>query len=394
LCLLGTYTDKEGWCRRSQVKMAEQLKCGRSTIQDCLNRLADIGAVEKHKEVSKDGRDSAHWYRVVLDRSVASNAFTAWEQAEDQENNPDFGADIGTPPAGTPAPLPVQDRHPPAGSGPAPINGESLTPQSNEGEREREREPENQEEDENPKALEKRLRKWWATWPTYTSDSEGNVRREWLALTQEQRVACEERTPEYIAAVKASARTIFKAGATYLAERAWERLPTAAAVEANKTAYAAPFTKQWCGLRMAEQLRPMAPLPVMSRITQIVADQVDEDGRPTRAAIQALDEHRLRYGWRQVYELFESARTGRGAKVSPAIVAKSDDFRSVKIDSPLGDAWRRLHERRGWAWPEFKLEYLCFPPSELVDGEWNELDDAVELALARFAEKLGNGAGK
>ena len=66
LCLLGRHTDKLGWCRRSQVKMAEQLDCARSTVQASLDRLSIIGVVEKHLEVSKDGRDSAHWYRVIL----------------------------------------------------------------------------------------------------------------------------------------------------------------------------------------------------------------------------------------------------------------------------------------------------------------------------------------
>ncbi len=104
LCLLGTHTNKEGWCRRSQVKMAEQLKCGRSTVQDSLNRLYEIGAVEKRVADSRDGRDSAHWYRVVLDREVASNAFSAWEEEEDEEFNPISSVENGTPPAGIPAP--------------------------------------------------------------------------------------------------------------------------------------------------------------------------------------------------------------------------------------------------------------------------------------------------
>ena len=43
LNLLGCYTDKNGWCRRSQVKMAKQIYCGRSSIQRSLDRLVDAG---------------------------------------------------------------------------------------------------------------------------------------------------------------------------------------------------------------------------------------------------------------------------------------------------------------------------------------------------------------
>ncbi|WSH59806.1 helix-turn-helix domain-containing protein [Rhizobium ruizarguesonis] len=112
LCLLGTYTNKEGWCRRSQVKMAEQLNCGRSTVQDSLNRLAEIGAVEKQKVASADGRDSAHWYRVVLDRAPISDAFGAWEAEDQQEFGPISGDKSGTPLPVYRHPLPVLDRHP------------------------------------------------------------------------------------------------------------------------------------------------------------------------------------------------------------------------------------------------------------------------------------------
>jgi len=131
LCLLGTHTNKEGWCRRSQIKMSQQLKCGRSTVQDSLNRLSDIGAVEKRPVESADGRDSAHWYRVVLDRTVSSNAFSAWEGEEDEEFSPISDAENTPPPAGIPAPPAGPEAAPPAGPEPAPINDHSLTVTSN-----------------------------------------------------------------------------------------------------------------------------------------------------------------------------------------------------------------------------------------------------------------------
>ncbi len=67
LALLGGHTDDNGWCRRSQVKMAKQLECARSTIQLSLSRLVAAGWVEQHVAPRDSGADAAHIYRVILD---------------------------------------------------------------------------------------------------------------------------------------------------------------------------------------------------------------------------------------------------------------------------------------------------------------------------------------
>lgn len=64
LCLLGRHTDKLGWCFRSQVEMAEELDCGRATLQRSLARLQEAGWVE----VRDRKRHSYYAYRVVMDR--------------------------------------------------------------------------------------------------------------------------------------------------------------------------------------------------------------------------------------------------------------------------------------------------------------------------------------
>lgn len=60
LCVLGRHTDDLGWCRRSQVKMAEEMGCARSTVFESINRLIDAGYLERHVQESDSGRDSAH----------------------------------------------------------------------------------------------------------------------------------------------------------------------------------------------------------------------------------------------------------------------------------------------------------------------------------------------
>lgn len=70
LCVFGKHTDKRGWCRRSQVVMAREIGCARSTVQASIDRLVEAGWLEKRPvtEVHVKGvRGSAHEYRVVLD---------------------------------------------------------------------------------------------------------------------------------------------------------------------------------------------------------------------------------------------------------------------------------------------------------------------------------------
>lgn len=114
LCVLGNNAStKSGWCRRSQVTMAKQLGCARSTVQASLDRLIEIGAVERREVPSKSGRDSAYFYRVIYDREPPGGyAFDAWQE-DDSEENILLDEDECDPPLPVYRhPLPVQSRHP------------------------------------------------------------------------------------------------------------------------------------------------------------------------------------------------------------------------------------------------------------------------------------------
>jgi len=67
LALLGTYTDKNGWCFPSQSRLADQLGCSRPTINRALNLLVSIGYVQQQHQYSNDGSQTASKYRVLLD---------------------------------------------------------------------------------------------------------------------------------------------------------------------------------------------------------------------------------------------------------------------------------------------------------------------------------------
>src|SRR5689334_5567216 len=74
LCLFGTHTDNDGWCRRSQTKMAEELGCSRSSIQRGIEELQAAGWLQseaggwKGRPADPDKQPfAAHHYRVILD---------------------------------------------------------------------------------------------------------------------------------------------------------------------------------------------------------------------------------------------------------------------------------------------------------------------------------------
>jgi hypothetical protein len=79
LALLGRHTKRHGWCCRSQVVMAEELRCGRGTVQRALDRLVEAGYVQK--KANGRGRREApeeheqpfapYSYRIIFDYDEA-----------------------------------------------------------------------------------------------------------------------------------------------------------------------------------------------------------------------------------------------------------------------------------------------------------------------------------
>ncbi|WP_281978821.1 hypothetical protein [Pseudorhizobium flavum] len=380
LCLLGRHTDKHGWCRRSQVKMAAQLNCARSTVQLSLDRLSEIGVVEKHEEVSADGRDSAHSYRVIYDRAPPPGFDFGGDEDDDfEENDPKQARLNGHPPADISAPPADPESAPPADPGSAPINDPYLTAPDKREERERERDEGDGEE--NPKALERRFRKWWRTWPSYAVDDEAKTRRAWLALTPGQRNACEERTASYLEAVKSSGRSYSKAGSTYLIERSWERIedippakpPGSAPVARDGRIVVPVFGPAWAAARMLPLLDGPAAVDLPEDPWQLARQSYEALARASlsRAAafvqrigisvgasgelvfpadFEDADRRRrlLADGYPETRRLNEAARDARHVSVPAAVDKLKDLCEPVPLGSPTWDAWRDHHEQMGW----------------------------------------------
>ncbi|WP_164517760.1 helix-turn-helix domain-containing protein [Rhizobium sp. TAL182] len=408
LCLLGTYTNKEGWCRRSQVKMAEQLGCGRSTVQDSLNRLAEIGAVEKQKVASADGRDSAHWYRVLLDRAPISDAFGAWDGEDEQEFGPIKGENSAAPPAGIPAPPAGPRPAPPAGSGPAPINDSNLTPPDERRERERDRD---EEGEENPKALERRFRAWFARMPGYLDDSEPNARREWNALTSAERAECERLTPIWLEERKKIGRTKAVAASTYLSEKRWERIPDEAkaahqrAKAQEEQVLVKPFGPIWAGLRSLALLDGPAHVEVPDDIFQSTTRVYEVYRRTSASKAAAFLEERgitvegsnlvfppdfheqeyrrrvLQEGYPEVTRLHRLAAERAREPIDKRFLALVQLCEAVPVGSPLYERWREYHSLMNWQFvPDPGQMPVVFFPRGGPDG-LRDFEIAARAAL-------------
>lgn len=381
LCLLGRHTSsKDGWCRRSQVKMAGELSCSRSTIQASLDRLAEMAVIEKRIVSSPDGRDSAHRYRVIYDRDPESFANSAWDDEDGEENDPTSEAATDTPPAGISAGGADSGQAPPADSGPAPINPSNLTTPLNREERERERDFEGEED---RKAVERDFKKFFIGWKTAISDSEPEARGCWQALTAEERAQALERSAQYQDAALSTGRKHLCSAARYLKEKRWEKLQ---ALNVQAQASAAPeaytaYSRAGRGLLFSELLRPQRYL----QLTPL--EQTIIDSKPEKREIIWRDK-REKQGWPEAVKLIETTMQHKRFNVPSRIVERSQDFEKVRVGSAEWEAWRELHHRRCWPWlpaPD-KLEWMQFPP--LPTDMEADLGTLVEEALARFQAKI------
>ncbi|RWE75261.1 helix-turn-helix domain-containing protein [Mesorhizobium sp.] len=309
LCVLGRHTDDLGWCRKSQVKMADEMGCARATVFEAIERLVKAGYLERYVQEEQNGRDSPHVYRVILDPKHADPGSV--KDADSDEDDPCRQA--GTP-AGISAPPAGPEPAPPAGPEPAPKNDPLRTSIQNEFERERTREEE--------KAIERWLKKAHPNWPSYISDSGPKALAEARKLTEAERDIAADRIGDYVASAKVGGRTVICTFAVYLAERRWEKLPPKAAPAAKADDYAPPFGPVWMAWVTAHMLEG-----------------------PTNPAATAFAER-----WPHLFKLFGMGRQGRGYRFGERWHALKPQMVAVPVDTPLWNGWKACFQQRGWPW--------------------------------------------
>ncbi|MBZ9719114.1 helix-turn-helix domain-containing protein [Mesorhizobium sp. AD1-1] len=331
LCVLGRHTNDDGWCRKSQVKMADEMSCARSTVFEAIERLVKAGYLERYEQEEQNGRDSPHVYRVILDPKHVDPASVL--EADSEPDDPCRQA--GTP-AGISAPPAGPEPAPPAGPGPAPKNDPLRTTHQNDPEKERAREEE--------KAVERWLKKTHPGWPSFVSDSMPKALAAARMLTVEEREAAAERIGDYLTNAKVGGRTVICTFAVYLSEKRWEKLPPKAEVVGRPDDYAPPFGPVWMGFIAA----------------QLVAG-------PENAAGSTPGEK-----WPKVDALYRKARLGQGHSFGDRWHALKGAMEVVPVGTPLWNEWRAWFARQGWPWLPDPGRVAYFPvggPEALAEFE-------------------------
>lgn len=228
LCLLGRHIDRAGWCMRSQVRMAEELGCGRATLQRSLERLYEAGWVEKRRRDTWRPEDStpssSYAYRVKLDRDdidlkgLASETddiddVSHAEIAEVPENGEGVPAGgQGCPPMGTGARASTgTGAHTYAGTNNDPLERPLKTIERDAGARARDR------KDRFKAEFRKR-------WPTAAVDDRHRTDYAADALTVEEEKAALDGVGPFLEELKRQGRKSVPAGWRYLEEKRWTLL--------------------------------------------------------------------------------------------------------------------------------------------------------------------------
>lgn len=224
LCLLGRHIDDLGWCRRSQVKMAREIKCGRATLQRSLERLYEAGWVQmRRREADADEGtqpSQSFAYRVILDRDDSIVAAAA-DDSESLSESGEGGAHQR-------APLPT-DGHPGAHPGRARgahtyVGTKNVPLQRPPIERERDARAHDE--------VAKFIAVFEQRWPTSAADDRQRTGYAAASLSDEERAAALDGIGPFLADLKRLKRDRVPAGWNYLEQKRWTLL--AAKAEADK----------------------------------------------------------------------------------------------------------------------------------------------------------------
>lgn len=82
LTILGRHTDRNGWCKVSQKKIADQIGKSRETVNRAVKQLCELGYLRKTNQYSQSEGQSISLYQVVMDRTPDIQDVDAPEQDE------------------------------------------------------------------------------------------------------------------------------------------------------------------------------------------------------------------------------------------------------------------------------------------------------------------------
>lgn len=230
LCLLGRHTDRAGWCARSQVKMAKELRCSRGSVQNSLDRLCTAGWMEKKRrdvEVEEAGKQPSrsYAYRVLLDRDdFAFENATRDAEDDDAASHAEIASEEGgCQPIGTPPTVPT-DQHPGAnacdGTGANTYDGTKNVPL----------ERPHLERERDARARDRKARfiaAFEQRWPTAAADDRQRTGYAAEALTEAEEAEALAGIGPFLENLKRLGRKNVPAGWNYLEQKRWTLLEQA-----------------------------------------------------------------------------------------------------------------------------------------------------------------------
>lgn len=359
LCVLGRHTKKHGWCVRSQVKMAGELGCARSTVQASLSRLVDAGYVQHKRIVRPSGGEAAHMYRVLLDQDGPVDAFD--EADADADPLDVVGADDGEgalTPADIPAP-PCRYTGTPADPGSAPPADSGSAPRlTSKDKRSSEREgadapPPDTSDGGTPDGSTSGVAQdvgpdfdsgFWRKWFNRGVDSKTKARVAYDRLSADEKRAAIAGIKPYKAMMDAAGRKKIPAAFTYLDEKKWEDLGSEPDANANG---------------LPPEVKPYSPLWTATVIELLRTKAVPRN----RFAFKHLCEGK------SVNLMFDRKRNGE-------LVSAAEAFKPARADSAAGRAFliwlegqladQRLHHLM----PLFREDFGLHLPPPAIAREW------------------------
>ncbi|MVB04178.1 hypothetical protein GN325_20655 [Agrobacterium vitis] len=280
---------------------------------------------------------------------------------------------------------------------------------------ERERERESAEE-ENPKAVEQAFKRWYATWPTFVTDSEPAARKAWAALTAAERVKAAELSAAYVEAAKASGRKFVCSAGAYLSEKRWEKLdaiakPAAVAPVVAGGKIAVPvFGPAWAAARHMAFLAGARPVDLPEDLRETVrvayaactrrgplaaqkyAERrglgVDADGELIFPAdFEAMEHQRLTMaeGYPEANRLHNAAGNRGSVTINPELEPLKAFCEAVPVGSAMWDAWRDWHAENFLPFvPDTGAMRVVYFPKGGPQG-LDEFERAARSLLARGA---------
>lgn len=386
LCVLGRHTDEYGWCRRSQVKMAAEMNCGRATVFDAINRLIGAGYLERHEQESDSGRDSAHVYRVILDPKHPDVS-----SVQDADGPCRY---VGTP-AGISAPPAGLEPAPPAASGPAPINDPYLTSPSNEQKKERASENMNGNEnqysgsvDDEPKtaAFEKRVIHFVngvgyhaGIWPKWDNNTTLDwIKRQFAGLSVAERKEAERWRDAYL--LDAAERKVKpQPVGAFFRDRLWNALDPEILKKAESAKAQAARAEENKPDGWAAGYGPVG----MSRMFALLLDgPADQE----LAKSSFLPRSMLAKAWPALMRYRDVQQQRSGAVLPKLWHLAGELMEPVPQGTIILAAWKDEFKRRAWPWPsEFDRMQVVFCPRGGPSSIYE-----FETALRGLGENDGN----